>query len=397
MNLSAEDRLLLCCARTKIEGEMVERARGLLSQGLNWDYLLKGSSSHGITPLVFHNLKMIDRDGVVPNQVLRKFERAYYANVRHNMKIYGELGKILKALQDAEIKVMILKGAAIAETAYQNMALRPIGDIDLLVQEKDFLKIKNELVNLGYEPVESLPRLTPTEAVEYAHYFEQVRFFNEDGMLIETHFRLVNMGIPKVEEMVWQNAVTLKIVGGDALIPSAEDSLLYLCIHANQHNYCMIRLFCDIAELLNRHLEKINWRYFLNIVKQRRLECSIYYTLYFTNQLLGTEIPRDILTELKPGYLRGKLFEFVWGKKRILQLRSMKRPDRTEGPTYYLLELDRMRDKLTYLHKVIFPPLRWLSYHFFLTESQRLYFKHFANLLEKVLKVFAPAKLSRRT
>ncbi len=393
MNLSIEDRLLLSCARTQMDERIVEKARELLSGALNWNYLLKNSSNHGITPLVFYNLRIIDKFGIVPKEVYRKFERAYYANLHHNMKIYDELSRILRELQDANIKVILLKGAAIAELAYNDLALRPIGDIDLLVQEQDFPKIKELLVNIGYEPTESLPILAPGEAVEYAHYFEQIRFFNEGQLLIEIHFRLVNMGIPKVEEMVWQNAVRVKICGVDTLTPSVEDSLLLLCIHANQHNYCMIRLFCDIAELIRNFSGEINWRSFLDIVRKRRLNSSIYYTLYFTSKLLGVNIPQYVLAKLKPGHLRRILFEIVWDKKRVLQLRSLKRPDRTEGPTYYLLEVDGLRDKLTYLRKVMFPPMTWLSSYFPLVKSKWLYFKHFTNLAVKGLEAFANTRL----
>jgi len=50
-----------------------------------------------------------------------------------NKRILQELGEILALFQPHNIPVIVLKGACLAHTVYQNIGLRVMLDLDLLV------------------------------------------------------------------------------------------------------------------------------------------------------------------------------------------------------------------------------------------------------------------------
>jgi len=63
---------------------------------------------------------------------MRAFEQEYH-RVDSDARNYAELGQLLRSLKDRGVEVIVLKGAALAETVWKNIALRPMADMDLLV------------------------------------------------------------------------------------------------------------------------------------------------------------------------------------------------------------------------------------------------------------------------
>ena len=59
-----EEEMILCCARTFMEPERVERANALSREDLDWAYLLETASRHGVAALVYVNLKTLCPDAV---------------------------------------------------------------------------------------------------------------------------------------------------------------------------------------------------------------------------------------------------------------------------------------------------------------------------------------------
>lgn len=150
MNLSNENRLLLYCAQTRIPEGVVLKVRKILGSSLNWEEVLKPAFWHGIAPLLYDNLKNMQKSHGVPENVMNKLKMAYYRTVAKNLCMYAELRPILESLREKDLEVVILRGAALAETVYDDMGLRPMGDIDLLVKKEDLPHAEETIIALGY-------------------------------------------------------------------------------------------------------------------------------------------------------------------------------------------------------------------------------------------------------
>jgi hypothetical protein len=61
-----------------------------------------------------------------------------------------ELAIVLNACQRHSIQVLVLKGAALAETVYKDIALRPMSDVDLLVKPAQLAQTRHLLATLGF-------------------------------------------------------------------------------------------------------------------------------------------------------------------------------------------------------------------------------------------------------
>ena len=152
MILSSEDRLLLYCARVTMSEDIIQRIKEVLNDRLNWKHIVESSRRHGISPLLYWNLHRIDQKEV-PETVMTQLRRIYHQTAVRNAVLYHELATVLKAFKDAEIEIICLKGAFLAEVIYKNIGLRPFVDIDLLVRDEDLQKVKKELSRLMYQAI----------------------------------------------------------------------------------------------------------------------------------------------------------------------------------------------------------------------------------------------------
>ena len=76
----------------------------------------------------------------LPAAVREHLKASYYATAARNTLLFRELSRILAALAEAEIPVILLKGVDLAQTLYPDPALRLMGDLDLLDNPKVRLK-----------------------------------------------------------------------------------------------------------------------------------------------------------------------------------------------------------------------------------------------------------------
>jgi hypothetical protein len=151
MELSSERRLLLACAKANLSVEELERiAQELSRPDLDWNYLTAAACAHGVAPLIYHNLQRSRATRVLPPRPTETLRKSYYGNAARNSFLYGELRNVLNAFRDKRIEVIVLKGAALAETVYPNRALRPMSDIDLLVRKEKLTQVEATLLDMGY-------------------------------------------------------------------------------------------------------------------------------------------------------------------------------------------------------------------------------------------------------
>ncbi len=388
---SLENRVLLTCARLKLQDIHRNELASLLSANPDWSYVLEHAVINRIAPLAYAHLN--SASGPVPEYVLTDLKRSCQQIKIKNALLLDELSRIIPALASKNIKIMVLKGMALIDMVYRDPALRQMRDIDVLIREKDFEEIRRQLLGLGYNTTAELPNMSGVELVEYSHFFDQIKFKKISGALIDSHFRLLNMGLPqKDESMIWDRAVATNIAGVNVLIPSPEDMLLHLCFHTSQHHYSKISHFCDIHEALNLSYD-YDWDYIASVAGSRRIYPSIYHSLLYTGRLLKVNISQDVLDKFKPSYIRRKLFVFTW-EKIIIRHRRRLNFGNLQGPVYYLLEMDGLKEKAAFIYKSFFPPLSWLACRFSLPKTKKLYIKYFSTLLMKIFKT-ANAKSNR--
>ncbi|MEN8218321.1 MAG: nucleotidyltransferase family protein [Pseudomonadota bacterium] len=110
----------------------------------DWESIVQFAVIYSVAPLLYHRIKSVN----IPASFQHKLLKAYLISASRNTRLYSELSKIIKALQDTP--VIVLKGAHLAQNVYGNIALRPMNDIDILVRKTDLLKAEKNMLEIGY-------------------------------------------------------------------------------------------------------------------------------------------------------------------------------------------------------------------------------------------------------
>lgn len=221
---SPEISLLLACLRPSAVGSQPTRG---VSGSLDWERFLDLCSWHRVSGLVHE--AMSPRGGPVemPEWVSARLERRYERAARRAIRLNHELGRVLSALVDRGIEVVLLKGAALVHTVYADPALRPMGDLDLLVPEDRLDDAERVVLGLGYEFFDS-PEARALAREKHRHY---PRLTKEEGRYaVELHRHIVEKGSPlnfDVAEL-WSSARPVPPDGSRLRVLSAEDQLVHL-------------------------------------------------------------------------------------------------------------------------------------------------------------------------
>ena len=309
MNLNGirhEDQLLLCFARTAIDEETASRIHSLIGQNIDWRYLLERATHHRVIPLLYRGL-LRSRTGLVPDRVMAELAHQSAVIAARNLLLTAELIKLSEWLDSQQIRAIPYKGPTSAVVAYGNVGLRQFGDLDILVQPRDYLKTRDLFLLHGF-------RVTSDWGWECS------LMDDSRHVPVDVHKGLGPAQFP-VEldfEGLWDRRQPVSIAGGRISTFCVEDMLLVLCIQLVKDGWgeSTLRLskVCDIAELVRARPE-IDWARVLDETGRIGCRRMLWLSLAVAHELLGAPIqsvpspPRDLRLGALAGHILHRIFE----------------------------------------------------------------------------------------
>jgi hypothetical protein len=137
--------------------------------------------------------------------------------------------EVSAALSAAGLRVVLLKGAALATWLYDDGTVRPYGDVDLLVAPGDHDKAERVLAVLGF--VRKGLGLSALEEPDHA------RAWARDGATIDLHRSIWGVGIDRA--LAWpiltEATETIGVGGGGVEVLALPARALHIALHAAQH------------------------------------------------------------------------------------------------------------------------------------------------------------------
>ncbi len=285
---SVELRVLLACARPSPGLEI----DSLLSESIEWNYLLKMASWHGILGLLSRTLaKVPDK---VPDSVRRFLAECESLITRRNLLLSSELLRISEALTDCGVRHLVYKGMVLSEYLYGSIALRTSSDIDLLVRPEDRIAAIACLEQLGFSETYGLSPYRKAAAIRFG--FEHT--FVRDGVNIDLHWHLVQQYAWNMSTgTIWNNTVPFTFLGRTVQIFSPEFTLASLSVHSAQHEWAHLKMFADIARLISRNTD-LNWDAIEAFVPDTHSKRSLKVALKLVHTNLNVTLPPDVLKRI---------------------------------------------------------------------------------------------------
>jgi len=334
-----------------MDAENASRIKAWLQQDIDWGYLIRTASLHGMIPLLYRNLKAVCPEAI-PRPVLAELQNCFFDNARRNLFLTGELLRLLSLFKAEGIDAIPFKGPLLAAWIYHNLALRPFGDLDLLVHKQDVLKCRELLIFQGYRLW-----IQMTDAQEMAHLQSEhaYRLVGDDnGVIVELHWDLIPryFAFPLDVEQLWGRLESIPFAGTIVKSFKAEDLLLILCMHGAKHHWSRLGWICDIAELI-RVPQALNWKQMMEQARQLNGMRRLFLGLFLARDLLGATLPEEVSHRLEKtpalpslaAEVRGQLFHQGHGAPGIIA-----------ESRFQFKVMERLQDKVQYIGHCLLAP-----------------------------------------
>ena len=365
--LAPEDELCLLLARGQLSPAVRERALELLGDPLRWDTLMQRAEEHQVLPLIYRSLRALEFQGV-PSEVQTNLKVAFRVNAVRNMLLAAELTRVLRLLGDAGIRVLPLKGVALAEMLYGDPAFRAGYDIDILVPASEALRARRLLLAQGYT--------SPfTEDFFVNHQFRtsaDCPLLAQRGNLsyfLELHWTLLQHSSKDAEatQDLWSHAAQREFFGTQAYSLTPEWQFLYLAGHAAYHKWQTLKWVADIHDLCGS--ASIDWQTVQQKAARFDLDLVVGSTLAVCSKLYGTPTPANFSAALLPAGVQ--LFP-----------NSLEPSEVWNAPLFYPKLLKRPSEKL-----------RWFAEMFFVARQADEMFFHLPASLDFLYFLLRPLRL----
>ncbi len=173
-------------------------------------------------PLVWWKL----RDMPIDAADMRRLRQAYHDVWIRNQHNLALAAAMVEAFERAGIETLLLKGAALALTAYERVGLRPFGDVDVLVRPANAAAARELMDRHGWVPI----RAVAGSSLALRH---SLGYTNGSGVDLDLHWVSLSDcgGDDRADDGFWRRSVPVDLQGvrTRALCPS--DQLLHVCVH----------------------------------------------------------------------------------------------------------------------------------------------------------------------
>jgi hypothetical protein len=167
--------------------------------------------------------------------------------VARTMAVDRVTAEVVEAFRAKGIRSILLKGPAVARWLYDEGALRPYLDCDLLVSPGDFDRAERILANLGFrrEGLDTIPDDWPKHARAW---------YREDRGNVDLHRTLFGVGAP--DDDLWRllsgRTERIPVAGSEVEVLTEPGRALVLALHAAKDGSRVPKVRHDLGHALER-------------------------------------------------------------------------------------------------------------------------------------------------
>lgn len=293
--LPDEARLLFHAARPDAACSETYLA-ALVASNPDWGLVAQLAEREKLLPVLWGYLRT--HAELIPEPVRDAFRRRASSTEFRMVSTELALHKLLREFDRIGVRVMLLKGAALAATVYGSFPRRPMGDLDILVPASDAERAWEHVRGLGW----TLEYENGDEFYGEFHHLAALVDPSPMKLILEIHRSMLPFGGPFTfdESALWADAVPVKLGGADAFVPSDLHQLLHLSVHfAWSHMFSGLgRTVRDVTTLVYAH--PIDWDAFVALARGAGAGTCAYWTLAISRTLAGADVPESVLEALRP-------------------------------------------------------------------------------------------------
>lgn len=263
-----------------------------------WAAFIEAARWHRLGPLL--HVRLVPVAAALPARLTDALQAEYRQQALWGVALAAAAGQVLETLTAAGIEPVVLKGMALGEVLYHNVALRPTTDLDLLVPHADVSRVKAALLALGFSQelaVEERPHLAGEVALRASLLAGELRFG------VDVHWRLAQhpavMTHLAAEDWLLRS-VPARIAGVKVRVLCPEDALLHAAIHLFWHHLGTWHLgwLSDVDLLLRTHAAAWDWSALTARAQALAALLPLQASVRLANTWFSTPLPAAALAAL---------------------------------------------------------------------------------------------------
>ena len=256
---SAEVRLLGALCRppdaVSIGHASIEQ---LVAQVGDWQRFLDLLIYHRLVPIAARNSALVKAAGI-PSETVEALRSRSGSNAREAFRYLVVLKPLLELLGKDGIHPVILKGVPLSYIAYGDVSARDVGDIDLLIDQRDALRADDIFQKSGMVRKEPGGRLTPKRASFYLRNFKDFTYEAQPrGFEVDMHWRLIRDSATAAAILppsAHDSFEALRIGPLNLQVLSIDRTLLFLSAHGAMEGWARWKTLADMAALWTKATE----------------------------------------------------------------------------------------------------------------------------------------------
>jgi len=285
----------------------------------DWPQVVRLAQRNRVEAWLLAALDAADLRSAVPPEAWEAMRESVRVSAIRTLAMAPELEVVLQELRGRQIPAMVLKGPTLAERFYPDPALRPYGDIDLLVPLADHAAIAEVLGLLDYavEEEHGGPRAVQAGTAEFPYETKYVS--NNTGLALDIHYDHFQLGLKPLDmEGVWRRAETRRLLGQDVLSPGLNDLLLILAVHVHRHSFERLLWLKDIDLIVRREGARLDWRWLADRAAAEGISSSLASVLRLSRRVLATPLPAGAGL-IRSGPLITVIHSLLWSESYLLR------------------------------------------------------------------------------
>ena len=293
--LLPESRLVLLTAGGSHNASAI---RDLMDQDLDWRRVSALAQMQKAWAIIWREITRLGTPNVPDDleKQLSQLASVYEFGLAH---LEHRLWDTLDTFENAGIEAMLLKGSALAYSAYPAFMERPMGDIDLLVRAECAEEAWRLAQTAGWRWEEEEH---PWQRYEEHHHLPPLVDSSGAGACLEIHSAPLRPGNPFEfsADTLWRAAKTTPAGGRLVPVPAPSYLLLHTSTHFAWSNRLQVgawRTFRDVWALLG---VGIDWSAFVRLANHARASTCAYWTLRLARVLTNAPVPMDVISSLRP-------------------------------------------------------------------------------------------------
>ncbi len=284
-------KLLLLLARTEFTDEERQRILAEFESFSFWKQFASLAVRHGVAALIWQNITDLGLESMMPETERVLLGGLRFKSIARVAWISGAAAEVTTLLEEAGIKVVLLKGLALEHTVYGSRGLRQMSDADLLVAPTDALRARDILQSHGFE---SMPMKSPLYRHIILDLGNHLPELHRGGISVDLHYRLFG---PEGKEMVSKAIDDSEVISagkGTFRILPPMTSFLALINHIYKHEVkgeFQLRLWTDIYLLLRKYGSSIMTGGLPEAAEEAGIQKEARIVMTVMEQVWGVAIP----------------------------------------------------------------------------------------------------------